>query len=162
MLRYKESLVRKGITIETGNHNIDLFNVLESLYDGLDDIDLFDYLRVIYSELSDEVDDEDYYDMGYDKDCDDLADVLHDYCLKYEVDRKLLAVNVGRYLIQLDDRQFRTFEYYHQVLAKCLYKSTDKGTVDSHILLSIRLNAIVNEDIENKYSDVPILDDYDN
>lgn len=146
---YRSELATNGVAIYTEEYNEDLFNVLESMYDGYEDLTDFEYLKVIYSELSDEVDDEDYYDLGVDEDNHDLINLILDYCLKYEVNKTLFALNIGKYLIQKEDRQFKSYEDFHQAIAQSLKDSTELDHNNQYIFLAMHLNDIIAEELNN-------------
>lgn len=146
---YKAELALSGVRIYTNDYNEDLFNVLESMYCGIDNITDFEYLKIIYSQLSDEVDDEDYYDLGYNEDNNDLVNLLYDYCLKYEVNKTLFAINIGKYMLINIDRQFKSYEDYHQAFAQALKDSTELDYNNEYIFLSMTLNNIVENDLNS-------------
>lgn len=154
IVNYKLRLYQNGITnIFTKSINEDLFTILEHLYykDYPNDLEA---IKIIYSILSDEVDDEDYFDMGYDNDNDDLVDVLFTFCIKNCVGKTELALQLGKFLIETPQRLFLTYEDFHYQLAECFFSSALlPNGYDSELSLSMELNEIVNNDLLVVYSD---------
>lgn len=153
---YQEDINRNIYTSET---NQALFDLLENIYNNNEETNNNDYqlLKDIYSILSDEVDDEDYYDMGYDEDNDDLIEILYNYCNDFLVDKTRLALALGRYVTIEHKRHFDSYEAYHQAIANALQLSTTtEDTEEEYTNVLLSLNEIVTNDIMTKYN--PIYD----
>lgn len=158
MSKYRAQLATNGVAVYTNPYNENLFNVLESMHDGFEDFTDFEYLQIIYSELSDEVDDEQFYDLGYHDDCNDLVNHIMDYCLKFQVNKTLLAINIGKYILVNDERQFNTYEDFHTAITNALKDSTDQDINNEYMYLTMALNEVIEEDLRIKYPEVN--DDY--
>lgn len=155
MSQYRAELYNAGIPVYTQALNEELYTLLESIY--MDEYpNDYTALKQIYSLLSDEVDDADYYDQGYDEDNDDLVDILFNYSIQYLVDKSLLAIQLGKYVTISEQRQFKTYEDYHQTLVSALHKSALSDDDGEHINVLLSLNEIVTADIMTKYN--PLFD----
>ena len=69
MSLYRATLAENGLhTIYTLPTNQELFDLLEAVFNEECILDDYSLLKQIYVLLSDEVDDEEYYDLGIDED----------------------------------------------------------------------------------------------
>jgi len=127
--------------------NEDLYNLLESLYNEENEEDDYNLLKQIYILLSDEVDDEEFYDLGLDEDCDDLVDILHQYCSTFLVDKTKLSIQLGKYVTTPSDRHFETYDDFHQALANALKESVTIPENDNSSFLAWLLNDVIENDI---------------
>lgn len=155
MSKYRSELHNAGVAIYTSNINTELFDLLNDMYDGENELNDFEYLKVIYSQLSDEVDDIDYYDLGYNEDNDDLINILFAYAVEFNCDKSRLAIELGKYLIINEDRHFKSYNEYHQALTVALHLSTNiDDEDDEYIFLNLQLNDIVTKEIMQEYDPI--------
>lgn len=145
---YKQELNKLGIRIYTKEHNEQLLAIMELMYEGGSDITDEEFIKVIYSELADEVDDEDYYDLDYQDNCDLQTDLIVKYCIRFKVNKTLLATEIGKYIVQDAYRQFDNYEQYHTALCRALKDSNSLDIKNEFIFLSLALNEIVANDLE--------------
>ncbi|MEJ5092913.1 hypothetical protein GEO21_22940, partial [Sphingobacterium faecium] len=134
MSKYRSELHNNGVAIYTEEINKELFDTLEDMYDGENELNDFEYLKVIYSQLSDEVDDPDFYDMGYNEDNDDLVNILFDYAVEYNCDKSKLAIELGKYLIINEYRRFKSYNDFHKALTDALHISTNIDDEDDEYI----------------------------
>ncbi|WP_166334657.1 hypothetical protein [Sphingobacterium chungjuense] len=153
MSYYRSELYNLGVIIYDQEINPELFELLESLY-GEEVTDDYFILKSIYSLLSDEVDDTDFYDLGYHEDNDDLVGILYQYCLDYEVDKSLLSLALGAYCIQPDQRHFNSHEAFHQALITALHTSAMIPDDGQHLFTLLRLNEVVDSDLKELNKEV--------
>lgn len=130
--------------------NEDLYNILESIYNEECELDDYNLLKQIYILLSDEVDDEEYYDLGVDEDNDDIIDILHQYCSTFLVDKTKLSIQLGKYVTTPSDRHFETYDDLHTALANALKESVTIPENDNASFLAWLLNDIIENDINLK------------
>lgn len=142
-MSYTIQLLKAGIDLDQ-DINIELLNALESFYKCDDP---FVHIQEIYSILSLEVDDCDYYDLGYDEDNYDLVQLLNDYCLRYDIDYSSLAVYLGRLIPYKEERAFSSYEQLHLELVNVLKLSARINDEGNHIFLNLALNDIVLKDL---------------
>jgi len=110
MSLYRATIAENGnYIIYTDTINQELFDLLESVFNEECELDDYTLLKQIYVLLSDEVDDEDYYDLGVNEDNDDLIEILFEYCTTFIVDKSKLAVALGKYTTQPEVRHFESF-----------------------------------------------------
>ncbi|WP_313235758.1 hypothetical protein [Sphingobacterium multivorum] len=151
MSNYRAELYTKGVEIYNNTINEALFEILESVFDGYVDFTDFEFIQVIYSELSDEVDDEEYYDLGLDEDNHDIVNYILDYCYKYQIDKSLFAVAIGKYILLKDERHFNSYEDFHKAIGEALKASTTNDLNNDYVFLVMQLNEIVSDELNNKY-----------
>ncbi|WP_185216285.1 hypothetical protein [Sphingobacterium mizutaii] len=130
--------------------NEELYNLLESIYNEECELEDYELLKQIYILLSDEVDDEEFYDLGVDDDNDDLIEILHQYCSTFLVDKTKLSIELGRYVTQPEERHFETYDDFHQALANALKQSVTLPENDNSSFLAWLLNDIIENDIKLK------------
>lgn len=130
--------------------NQELFDLLESIYNEESELEDYELLKQIYILLSDEVDDEEYYDLGVDEDNDDLIDILYQYCSTFLVDKTKLSIALGKYVTQPTDRHFESYDDFHQALANALKQSVTLPENDTASFLAWLLNDIIENDIKLK------------
>lgn len=147
----------RAIIAELFNHQVyqepineDLYNLLESIYNEECKLDDYTLLKQIYILLSDEVDDEEYYDLAVDEDCDDLIDILHQYCSTFQVDKTKLSIQLGQYVTTPTTRHFETYDDLHTALAEALKQSVTIPENDNASFLAWLLNDIIENDINLK------------
>ena len=135
MSEFKLALHNAGIGIYQNNIEINekLYNTLEKLYNSDTSIDGKEYLRIIYSELCEEVDDEDFYDLDYYNDCEDITNVLLTYCNRFKMDNQVLAVNFGEHVIMNSNRYFNSYEELHQAITTILHQSATNDKQNSYV-----------------------------
>ncbi|OYD44887.1 hypothetical protein CHU00_14835 [Sphingobacterium cellulitidis] len=146
-------LLDLGISTFNKNINMELFKILESVY-YRDNEDDYQSIKEIYSILSDEVDDDEFYDMDYDIDNDDLASVLYNFCVANGIGKSQLALGLGKFLIQTPQRLFKSYEDFHYQIAECFNNASQiPNGYDNALFLSMSLNEIVDADMMVKYAD---------
>lgn len=151
MSKYRATIAELyQFSVYTDNLNQELFDLLESVYNDESELEDYELLKQIYILLSDEVDDEEYYDLGVDEDCDDLIDILHQYCSTFQVDKTKLSIQLGKYVTTPTERHFETYDDFHQALADALKQSVTIDENDNSSFLAWLLNDVIENDINLK------------
>ena len=139
-----------NFAVYTDTINEELYNLLESIYNEECELEDYDLLKQIYILLSDEVDDEEFYDLGVDEDNDDLIEILYQYCSTFLVDKIKLSIELGKYVTQPEERHFETYDDFHHALAEALKQSVTLPENDNASFLTFLLNDIIENDIKLK------------
>ncbi len=99
--------------------------------------------------MCDEVNDEEFYDLGLDQDCDDIILMLHDYAFKYEVDEQRLAILCGKFLSLNEDRLYDSHDdmisEFVDLIVSCI---TIPDLDHDHVWLKLGIINLISDEIE--------------
>lgn len=144
-----------GINYREESHNVnkELVDVLERLRIYIPVDQLRNTIKEIFIHLCQQVDDSEYFDLGYYNDCEDIIDILHEYYTSFEVNGsefvlqllEYCTVNEGTFLID-------SYETLHKLLLTAMYVSTDQDEDEDYINYILLLNEIVDNEVLATYN----------
>ena len=134
---------------QSSHINNDVCDILVNCYFGR--TDLYNTLRLLLSHLVREVDNAGFSDLEYDNTDDEIVLELHDYCFKYDVNDKLLAITFGKFLTLNEGLAWDSYgEMIQEVITMIRSCVTIPDEENEYLWINLGFLDSVNSDLEDK------------